>query len=224
MKRDGSHKRGERGWGGILIHNDNEGADVETSATTADYFSRRQLQKCYENPWVSVQTAPDRVELDVSSHGGQCLTPPSRGAKYLTCPSSVLYNTVGPIPAVYSLSSRSFAIRSSNTFSKTPFVGHSIHEWVTLFSKPVKCAVIRTVVEEPCELAKNDRTARPASHVPKMFEGRCAYSLRTISDISPAPTFRGSVVINPFVLSIVLITANDEISETKTPHTLSNPA
>ena len=119
---------------------------------------------------------------------------------------------------------RSLAIWSSNTFSRTPFVGHSIHEWVTLFSNPVKCAVIRTVVEEPCDLARIDRTARPASHVPRMFVGRCAYSLRTISDISPAPTFRGPVVINPLLLSIVSITANDEISETKTPHTLSKPA
>jgi hypothetical protein len=50
-----------------------------------------------------------------------------------------------------------------------------------------------------------------------MFVGRCAYSLRTISDISPAPIFRGPVVISPLVLSIVSITANDEISETKTP-------
>ena len=119
---------------------------------------------------------------------------------------------------------RSFAIRSSNTFSKTPFVGHSIHEWVTLFSNPEKCALIHTVVEEPCDLAEIDRTARPASHVPKIFGGRCAYSLRTTSDMSPVPTLRGPVVINPFVLSSVLITANDEISETKTPHTLSNPA
>ncbi len=90
--------------------------------------------------------------------------------------------------------------------------------------KSRKCAVIRTIVEEPCELAKNDRRARPASHVPRIFGGLCAYSLRTISDMSPVPTFRGPVVINPLVLSIVLITANDEISETKTPHTLSNPA
>ena len=119
---------------------------------------------------------------------------------------------------------RSLAIRSSNTFSRTPFVGHSIHEWVTLLSNPAKCAVIRTVVEEACELARNDRTARPASQVPKTLVGRCAYSLRTISDMSPEPTFRGSVVINPFVLSIVLITANEEISETKTLHTLSKPA
>ena len=119
---------------------------------------------------------------------------------------------------------RSFAIRSSNTFSKTPFVGHSIHEWVTLFSNPVKCAVIRTVVEEPCDLARIDRMTRPASHVPRMYVGRCAYSLRTISDIRPEPTFRGPVVINPLVLSIVSITAKDEIFETKTPHTLSNPA
>src|SRR6516164_8509956 len=118
----------------------------------------------------------------------------------------------------------SFAIRSSNTFSRTPFVGHSIHEWVTLFSNPVKCAVIRTVVEEPCDLARIDRTARPASHVPRMFVGRCAYSLRTISDIRPVPTFRGPVVINPLVLSIVSTTANDKISETNTPHTLSKPA
>jgi len=103
-------------------------------------------------------------------------------------------------------------------------VGHSIHEWVMLFSNPQKCAVMRTVVEEPCELAEIDRTARPLSHVPKIFGGRCAYSLRTISDMSPVPTFRGPVVINPFVLSIVSITANDEISETKTPQTRSNPA
>ena len=33
-----------------------------------------------------------------------------------------------------------------------------------------------------------------------------------------------SVVINPLALSIVLIAANVEISETKTSHTLSNPA
>src|SRR6516162_4414685 len=98
---------------------------------------------------------------------------------------------------------RSLAIRSSNTFSKTPFVGHSTHEWVTLFSNPEKCAVIRTVVEGPRELARIDRTARPASHVPKIFAGRCAYSFRTISDMSPVPTLRGPVVITPFVLSIV---------------------
>src|SRR5262249_10917355 len=110
------------------------------------------------------------------------------------------------------------------TFSRTPFVGHSIHEWVTLFSNPAKYAVIRTVVEEPCELAKNDRTARPASQVPRIFGGRGAYSLRTISDMSPAPVLRGPVVINPLFLSIVSITANDETSETKTPHTLSKPA
>ena len=103
-------------------------------------------------------------------------------------------------------------------------MGHSIHEWVTLLSKPVKRAVMRTVVEEPFEVAKNDRTVRPSSHVPKNFEGRWAYNLRRISDMSPEPIFRGSVVINPFVLSIVLITANGEISETKTPHTLSNLA
>jgi hypothetical protein len=57
-----------------------------------------------------------------------------------------------------------------------------------------------------------------------MYVGRCAYSLRTISDIRPEPTFRGPVVINPLVSSIVLITAKDEISETKTPNTLSNTA
>src|SRR6516164_6917578 len=114
----------------------------------------------------------------------------------------------------------SFAIRSSNTFSRTPFACHSIHEWVTLFSNPVKCAVIRIVVEEPCDLARIDRTARPASYVPRTFAGRYAYSLRTISDISPAPTFRGPVVINPLLLSIVSITTNDEISETKTLHTV----
>ena len=119
---------------------------------------------------------------------------------------------------------RSFAIRSSKKFSKTPFVGHSIHEWVTLLSKPVKRAVIRTVVEEPFEVAKNDKTVRASSQVPKMFEGRRAYNLRRVSDMSPELIFSGSVVINPFALSIVLITANDEISETKTPHTLSNPA
>src|SRR5580692_9844261 len=113
---------------------------------------------------------------------------------------------------------------SSKKFSKTPRVGHSIHEWVTLLSKPVKRAVMRTVVQEPFEVAKNDRTIRPSSHVPKKFEGRWAYNLRRISDMSPEPIFRGPVVINPFVLSIVLITANEEISETNTLHTLSKPA
>ena len=67
---------------------------------------------------------------------------------------------------------RSFAIRSNKKFSKTPLVGHSIHEWAILLSKPVKRAVMRTVVEEPFEVAKNDRTVRPSSHVPKIFEGR----------------------------------------------------
>ena len=119
---------------------------------------------------------------------------------------------------------RSFAIRSSKKLSKTPFVGHSIHEWVTLLSNPVKRAVIRTVVEEPFEVAKNDRTVRASSHVPKIFEGRRAYNLRRVSDMRPELIFRGSVVINPFALSIVLITANDEISETKTSHVLSNLA
>ena len=66
-----------------------------TLATTKDQTSRRLLRPPttsaggnFRNATivlgVSVQTDPDReVELDVSSHGGQCLTPSSRGAKYL---------------------------------------------------------------------------------------------------------------------------------------------
>jgi hypothetical protein len=83
---------------------------------------------------------------------------------------------------------------------------------------------MRTVVEERFAVTKNDKTARPSSQVPKKLEGRRAYNLRRISDMSPELIFRGPVVINPFVFSIVSITANDEISETKTPHTLSNLA
>jgi hypothetical protein len=85
VKRDRSHKRRERGWG----------RDTDSLATTKEQTSRRLLRPPttsaggnFRNATivlgVSVQTDPDReVELDVSSHGGQCLTPSSRGAKYL---------------------------------------------------------------------------------------------------------------------------------------------